>query len=38
MFNYHYELPERHIWANMGPELIPLINLPKKALQGRMAK
>lgn len=38
MFNYQFDLPEKNIWAEMGPELIPMKNIPRDALQGRMAK
>uniref|UniRef100_A0A915EI36 non-specific serine/threonine protein kinase n=1 Tax=Ditylenchus dipsaci TaxID=166011 RepID=A0A915EI36_9BILA len=36
MFNYNYDMPERFLWREMGPEIIPLIKIPKVALQGKM--
>lgn len=38
MFNYDFSLPERYLWADMGPELIPLGRMPAEALQGRMKR
>ncbi|KAH7709427.1 NKF2 protein kinase [Aphelenchoides avenae] len=37
MFNYHFDAPERNLWHDMAPELVPLPDLPKHALVGRMA-
>jgi hypothetical protein len=37
MFNYQFDLPEKHLWQEMGPELIPMRQPPRDALQGRMA-
>lgn len=36
MYNYQYELPERYLWMEMGPELVPLSEdkMPRAALRG----
>lgn len=37
MFNYQYDAPERHLWMDMGTELVPLLDRPPELI-GSMAK
>ncbi|KAM3719667.1 Serine/threonine-protein kinase pink-1 [Dirofilaria immitis] len=36
MYNYDFDAPERHLWINMGTELVPLIEKPPELI-GYMA-
>lgn len=38
MFNYEFELSESHLWAEMGPEIVPIKNIPSNVLNGKMKK
>lgn len=35
MFNYQFDAPERYLWADMGAELIPLVDA-NRLLKGRL--
>lgn len=37
MYNYEFDASERHLWMDMGTELVPLIEKPPELI-GCMAK